>query len=248
MPSSSFEKQIEENNKEIALTKLSNEIILGKTTENTAMELDAEGGASFKQLQELIRKECNKRDKKYRSLEQKYSKLQELVEHSQQQKNMPMRGTRGASNKNETATITPTNDGQPTRSLHFATMPSTTYRPKRKSRRYQQRHHKRQLGKAKKEQALKIATEEMAYQLRSEQVTTTIENKSKQQFGFVADPKKTLLHNVSSALANTPTWYYFSRPSHLAFHDFTQQKQPPKNLRSLLGLGLKFIPTPHLTC
>ena len=29
------------------------------------MELDAEGGASFEQLQELIRKECDKRDKKY---------------------------------------------------------------------------------------------------------------------------------------------------------------------------------------
>ena len=75
MPSSSFEKRIEENNKEIALKKLSNEIILGKTTENTAMELDAEGGASFEQLQELIKKECDKRDKKYRSLEQKYNKL-----------------------------------------------------------------------------------------------------------------------------------------------------------------------------
>ena len=92
-----------------------------------------------------------------------------------------------------------------------------------------------------------IATEEKAYQLRSEQVTTTIENKIKQQFGFIADPKKTLLHNASSALANTPTWYYFSRPSHLAFHNFTQQKQPAKILRSLLGLGLKFIPTPQRT-
>ena len=50
------------------------------------MELDAEGGASFEQLQELIRKECDKRDKKYRSLEQKYNKLQESVEHSQRQK------------------------------------------------------------------------------------------------------------------------------------------------------------------
>ena len=57
MPSASFETQIEENNKEIALKKLSNEIILGKTTENTAMELDTEGGASFEQLQELIKKE-----------------------------------------------------------------------------------------------------------------------------------------------------------------------------------------------
>ena len=74
MPSTSFETQIEENNKEIAPKKLSNEIILGKTTENTAMELDAEGGASFEQLQELIKKECDKRDKKYRFLEQKYNK------------------------------------------------------------------------------------------------------------------------------------------------------------------------------
>ena len=63
------------------------------------MELDGEVGASFGQLQELIRKEYDKRDKKYRSLEQKYNKLQESVEHSQQQKKMPMRGPRGASNK-----------------------------------------------------------------------------------------------------------------------------------------------------
>ena len=82
MPSASFETQIKENNKEIALKKLSNEIILGKTTENSAMELDAEGGASFEQLQELIKKECDKRDKKYRFWEQKYNKLQESIEHS----------------------------------------------------------------------------------------------------------------------------------------------------------------------
>ena len=82
-----------------------------------------------------------------------------------------------------------------------------------------------------------------AFRHRSDQVSTAITNKIKQQFRFIADPNKTLLHNTSTALANTPTWYYFSRPSHLAFHDFTQQKQPAKNLRSLLGLGLKFIPT-----
>ena len=40
------------------------------------MELDAEGGARFEQLQELIKKECDKRDKHYRSLENKYNKLQ----------------------------------------------------------------------------------------------------------------------------------------------------------------------------
>ena len=56
MSSVSYEKQIEENNRDIILKKLSNEIILGKTTESTAMEFDAEGGASFEQLQELIKK------------------------------------------------------------------------------------------------------------------------------------------------------------------------------------------------
>ena len=40
---------------------------MGKTTEDTAMELDAEGGASFEQLQDLIKKECDKQDKKYHS-------------------------------------------------------------------------------------------------------------------------------------------------------------------------------------
>ena len=55
------------------------------------MELDAAGGASFEQLQEMIKKECDKHDKKYRSLEQKNNKLQESVEHSQQKK-MSMRG------------------------------------------------------------------------------------------------------------------------------------------------------------
>ena len=83
MPSVSYEKQIEENNREIILKKLSNDIILGKTTESTAMELDAEGGASFEQLQELIKKECDKRDKNYRLLEQKYNKLQESLKQPQ---------------------------------------------------------------------------------------------------------------------------------------------------------------------
>ena len=33
----------------------------------------------------------------------------------------------------------------------------------------------------------------------------------------------------------------------MAFHGFTKRHKPQKNLRSLLGLGLKFIPTPSLT-
>ena len=59
---------------------------MGKTTEDTAMQLDAKGGASFEQLQDLIKKECNKQDQKYRSLEQKYNKLQDSLYNSQPQK------------------------------------------------------------------------------------------------------------------------------------------------------------------
>ena len=67
------------------------------------------------------------------------------------------------------------------------------------------------------------------------------------QFGFVGDPTISKRHNASTTLPKMPTWYYFSWTSNMAFHDFTNQHKPQKNLRSLLGLGLKFIPTPSLT-
>ena len=41
------------------------------------------------------------------------------------------------------------------------------------------------------------------------------------------------------------TWTYFNRPTNMAFHDLTTTRKPHPNLRSLLGLSLKFIPTPR---
>ena len=67
------------------------------------------------------------------------------------------------------------------------------------------------------------------------------------QFGFIGNPTLSIRHNASITLAKMPSWYYFSRPSNMAFHDFAKRHKPQKNLRSLLGLGLKFIPTPSLT-
>ena len=40
-----------------------------------------------------------------------------------------------------------------------------------------------------------------------------------------------------------PTWYYFSRPHHIALHNLCSFLHPPHNLRCLLGLNLKFCPT-----
>ena len=110
------------------------------------------------------------------------------------------------------------------------TRPSTTQTIKRKNRRYQQRCIKGKRQKLRDAQTFTITTEEKTFLHRSEQVATTVMNKIQHQFGFVADPNRTLLHKVSSTFAHTPTWYYFSRPSHLAFHDFTRRKQPAKNL------------------
>ena len=106
-PTAADDKQVEENKRLLNVKKLSNEIIMGKTTEDTAMELDGEGAANFEQLQDLIRKECDKRDRKYARLEDKCNKLQQQVTQNNHQKNMPQRGRSpnheepGASKKNK---------------------------------------------------------------------------------------------------------------------------------------------------
>lgn len=48
-------------------------------------------------------------------------------------------------------------------------------------------------------------------------------------------------------MGNMPFFDYLHRPTNQAFHDLTTKLSPPPNLRSLLGLGLKFIPTPFST-
>ena len=78
-PTAAYDKQVDENKRLQNVKKLSNEIIMGKTTEDTAMELDIEGAANFEQLQDLIRKECDKCDRKYARLEDKCNKLEQQV-------------------------------------------------------------------------------------------------------------------------------------------------------------------------
>jgi hypothetical protein len=65
-------------------------------------------------------------------------------------------------------------------------------------------------------------------------------------FGFVADITKSRRHNAATYLSTMHPWDYFSRPSNMAFHDLSTVLKPPKNLISLLGLSLKFIPSPWM--
>ena len=92
IPTTSYSKQVEENKQLINLKKLSNKIIMGKSTEDTAMELDGEGAANYEQLKDLIHKECDKCDRCYAQLEDKYNKLEQHVTHNDQQKNMAKTG------------------------------------------------------------------------------------------------------------------------------------------------------------
>ena len=99
-----------------------------------------EGGASFEQLQDLIKNECDKRDKKYRSLEQKYNKLQDSFDTSQLQKNLQTRGQRGTSNKKKLPAVSrrpvPNQGGRTTTTKTATTYGSSTIpsRTARKSR------------------------------------------------------------------------------------------------------------------
>ena len=81
IPTAVYDKQVGENKRLLNVKKLSNEIIMCKTTEDTAMELDGEGAANFEQLQDLIRKECDRRDCKYAHLEDKCKKLKQQVKN-----------------------------------------------------------------------------------------------------------------------------------------------------------------------
>jgi hypothetical protein len=66
-------------------------------------------------------------------------------------------------------------------------------------------------------------------------------------YGFIANPKKTTLHNASDMLAQMPLWFYLTKPTNSACHNLCNQLPPPPNYRALLGLGMKFIPVPRYT-
>ena len=130
-PTATYNKQVDENKHLFNVKKLSNEIIMGKTTEDSAMELDGDGAANFEQWQDLIRKECDKRDRKYARLEDKCNKLEQQVKNPQ--KNMPKRGRSpnheepGASKKkNQTNGTLQNNKGVAQKALPSTTLAQKT--------------------------------------------------------------------------------------------------------------------------
>ena len=77
-------------------------------------------------------------------------------------------------------------------------------------------------------------------------ITSSIKTKIKGAYGYIANPYLTVGHNANIQLGNMLAWFYFDCPRHLAYHDMTVCSTP-MNIRSLLGLGLKFCPVPRHT-
>ena len=63
-------------------------------------------------------------------------------------------------------------------------------------------------------------------------------------YGFLPDERKLAKKNELVVLTTTEQWFYFFRPTNLAFHNLTIGKVAPRALQSLLGLGVNFCPTP----
>ena len=209
---------------------------MGKTTEDTAMELDGEGAADFEQLQDLIRKECDKRDRRYAKLEDKCNKLEQQVKHPQ--KNMPKRGRSpnheepGASKKNKS---NQKNAPKPQRSRSKSIPANNSGAKNRRNHESPERAgEKKQRFQAKRYKQTSVAVTKQinseSAQLFWQEKTTKEATATKliAQFGFVGDPTISKRHNASITLATMPNWYYFSRPSNMAFHDFAKRHKPQK--------------------
>ena len=66
------------------------------------------------------------------------------------------------------------------------------------------------------------------------------------RFAYLPDLSKSKHMNMRRSLSATPPINYFPPVSNLAFHDLTTGGILPPMANTLLGLGLKFIPTPKL--
>ena len=64
------------------------------------------------------------------------------------------------------------------------------------------------------------------------------------QYGYYPDLSLSANLNARLILGNTPIDTYLSKVQNLAFHDLTLSQCIPKAATEVLGLGLKFIPTP----
>lgn len=65
-------------------------------------------------------------------------------------------------------------------------------------------------------------------------MTSAVERNVYNQFGFLAKTSLTPAHNARNFLAGMPGWLYFTKPSHLAFHNLSFQDNLIQQIRKML--------------
>ena len=79
---------------------------------------------------------------------------------------------------------------------------------------------------------------------RRRQIVRLVQEKVREIYRFLPDERRSAKKNALVILTTMEKWFYFCRPTNLAFHNLTIGKVAPRALQSLLGLGVNFCPTP----
>ena len=114
---------------------------------------------------------------------------------------------------------------------------TTKFRNPRTSRRKKQRFQAKKYEQTSIAVTKQIKSESVQLLWQEKTAKEATEKKLIEQFGFAGDPTLSTRHNASITLATMPTWYYFSWPSNMAFHDFTKQHKPQKTYDHSLDSG-----------
>ena len=93
--------------------------------------------------------------------------------------------------------------------------------------------------------AKQILTERSLLHTQLANVTNTSILQVQQHFPTLPTPTQTDHLNARRLLGNTHPANYFPPVTKLAFHDLTSTHKLPPTAHHILGLGLKFIPTPN---
>ena len=67
------------------------------------------------------------------------------------------------------------------------------------------------------------------------QIVWSVKEKVKESYGFLPDERRSAKQNALVILTTMEKWFYFCRPTNLAFHDLTIGKVAPRALQLLLG-------------
>jgi hypothetical protein len=90
-----------------------------------------------------------------------------------------------------------------------------------------------------------VRWEEMKEANRCKQLTHAAEWRVRSCFGFLPNLTLSAHKNAREVMKSISPGCYFSKAMNTAFHDLTGGKSLPVAIKSLLGLSLKFIPTPR---